>query len=64
MNKDICELHRYCNSLYMPNITKQKIDENTECIPMFVSQLFKQHNIHGNGHSLEQQFNASGRFFM
>jgi len=54
MNKDIYKLDMHCNSFCRPNISKQKMNKRTECNPMFVRQLFKQLNIHGNGHLLEK----------
>ena len=64
MDKDICELLRNCNSLYVSQTTKQKINKKTKCELVSVDQLFKQLNIYINGHLLEQQFNASGRLLM
>lgn len=63
MKKDIFELLNHCISLHIPQTTK-KINKKFECSPVSVSQLFKQLNLHRNGHLLEQHFNASGRFFM
>lgn len=64
MNKYICKLHRYCNSLRMPQTTNQNINKKTKSNPVSVSNLSKQLNINGNGHLLEKHFIASGRFFM
>jgi len=54
MDKDICELLRNCNSLYVSQTIKQKINKKTKCDPVSVDQFFKQLNIHRNGHLLEQ----------
>ena len=63
MNNDIRMFPNHCKGMHMAPATRRN-NRKSENDLMSASQLLKQPNIHGNGHLLEQQFNASGRFLM
>lgn len=64
MNKDIRMFPNHYKSFFIPQTAKQKIKKKPKSNLVSVRNLSKQLRIHGDGHLIEHQFNASGRFFM